>query len=192
VEYLRGRLVSRGVAVSYEIAGFSLVQIAKVLVVLLVTYVVAKAVSGTLGRLLRKAPFPKQVETDIIRVSRLVIYLVGFFAVVSVLGINLTSIVLGLGVISIAISFAMSTIIQNLVSGILLIGDRTFVVGDQINIQTFEGKVVKIGVRTTVVERTDGDLVFVPNSVFMSNPVVKKTPKKSEPIGKAATSRLRD
>ena len=174
---------------SYEIAGFSLVQIAKVLIVLFVTYVVARAVSGTLRRLLRKAPFPKQAETVISRISRAIIYLIGFFAVVSLLGIDLTSIIVGLGAISIAVSFAMSTIIQNLVSGILLMGDRTFVVGDQITIQNFEGKVVKIGVRTTIIERTDGDQVFVPNSVFMSNPVVRKTFKKSQPDKKRGQAR---
>jgi small conductance mechanosensitive channel len=175
--------------VSSEIAGFSIVQISKVVVVLFVTYVVARVVSGTLSGLLRKAPFPKQLETDVSRISRVIIYLVGFFVVVSLLGIDPTSIIVGLGAISIAVSFAMSTIIQNLVSGILLMGDRTFVVGDQINIQNFDGKVVKIGVRTTIIERTDGDLIFVPNSVFMSNPVVRKTSKKSRPDQKSSQTR---
>jgi small-conductance mechanosensitive channel len=64
-------------------------------------------------------------------------------------------------------------IVQNLVSGVLVIGDRAFMVGDEVRIQGFEGQVVKIGIRTTVIKTAEDDLVFVPNSIFISNPVVR-------------------
>jgi small-conductance mechanosensitive channel len=107
-----------------------------------------------------------------------VVYVVGVFVVISLLGVDLTTLIVGLGAFSIAISFAMSNVIQNFVSGILVLGDRAFVDGDEIMVRIggkeYEGKVVKIGIRTTIVEAKDGNTVIIPNSAFISNPVVRK------------------
>ena len=97
---------------------------------------------------------------------------------ISLLGVDLTSLIVGLGAFSIAISFATSNIIQNFVSGVLVLSDRAFVAGDEIMVRIagkeYEGRVVKIGIRTTIIEAKDGDTVIIPNSAFVSNPVVRK------------------
>lgn len=105
------------------------------------------------------------------------VYISGFFAIVSILGIDLTSVTVGIGAFSIAISFTMSTLIQNLVLSILVIGDRAFVPGDEIMIQGITGRVVNIGIRTTVIEQEGRHRVFIPNSVFIASPVVKRAYK---------------
>ena len=98
----------------------------------------------------------------------------------------------GVGAFSIAISFAMSSVIQNLVSSILMMSYKYFVPGDEITIQGFTGRVVKIGIRTTVIEQEDGNKVLIPNSVFISSPVVRMVHKDdSEPymdLGRALES----
>lgn len=98
------------------------------------------------------------------------VYVVGLFVVVGVLGVDLTSVLLGLGAFSIAISFATSNIIQNLVSGLIVLGEKAFEVGDVIEVRVggkeYRGRVVKIGIRCAVIRTEDGDTVFVPNSVF--------------------------
>jgi len=45
---------------------------------------------------------------------------------------------------------------------------------DEVKIRTYEGRVLKIGIRTTVIEDKDGNTVFIPNSLFISNPVTRK------------------
>jgi small-conductance mechanosensitive channel len=65
-------------------------------------------------------------------------------------------------------------VIQNFVSGVLVQADRAFSIGDEIKVQSFEGTVQKISVRTTVVETKEGDTVFIPNSMFLTNPVIRK------------------
>jgi small-conductance mechanosensitive channel len=57
-----------------------------------------------------------------------------------------------LGAFSIAISFATSTIIQNVDSGILVQADKAFQIRDEIKVLNFEVKMVKISIRTTVLE----------------------------------------
>jgi len=90
-----------------------------------------------------------------------------------------TVIVAGPGAFSVAIGFATSNIVQNLVSGLLVVGDRDFMAGDEIRIQGFEGKVVNIGIRTMAIENAEGDLVFIPNSIFISNAVVRRSSKEN-------------
>lgn len=127
-------------------------------------------VSKVLGKVFEKTPFPEGIARRIVRVSKYVVYVVGLFVVVGVLGVDLTSVLLGLGAFSIAISFATSNIIQNLVSGLIVLGEKAFEVGDVIEVRVggkeYRGRVVKIGIRCAVIRTEDGDTVFVPNSVF--------------------------
>jgi len=146
-----------------QIVGIDIFQVVEVFVVLIVAYVVTRIVSKSLEKLFMKTPFPENIETGIIKISKYVIYIIGLFVVISVIGFDVTSILVGLGAFSIAISFATSNIIQNLVSGILLLGDQAVKVGDEIKIQAYEGRVVKIGIRTTVMEDKNGDMVIIPN-----------------------------
>jgi len=71
-------------------------------------------------KLFQKTPFPENIENAIVKISKYVIYSIGIFIVIAFLGFDLTSLMVGLGEFSIAISFATSTIIQNLVSGLLV------------------------------------------------------------------------
>ena len=168
------RLVRWLVMCGMQIAGVDVFQVIEIVVGLAVTYIFSKIVSKLLEKLFEKTPFPEDVEKGIIKASKYVVYVIGLFAVISIIGVDITSILVGLGAFSIAISFATSNIIQNFVSGIIVMGDRAFKVGDEVKIQAFEGRVLKIGIRTTVLKDTDGNTVFIPNSLFISNPVTRK------------------
>jgi len=157
-----------------QIAGIDVFQVVEVVVGLAVTYIFSKIASRLLGKLFEKTPFPEDVEKGIIKALKYVVYVIGLFAVISIVGVDITSVLVGLGAFSIAISFATSNIIQNFVSGIIVMGDRAFKVGDEVKIQAFEGRVLKIGIRTTILKDTDGNTVFIPNSLFISNPVTRK------------------
>jgi len=157
-----------------QFAGIDLIQVIEVIVALVVTYLIAKLVARTLEKIFERTPFSEDVERLIVRASKYAVYIIGVLATISVSGFDLTSVIIGLGAFSIAISFAMSTVIQNFVSGVLVQADKAFKVGDEIKVQTFEGKVVKISIRTTVIENKDGDTIFIPNSIFITNPVIRK------------------
>jgi len=157
-----------------EFAGIDLVQVIEVIVALVVTYLIAKLVSRALEKIFERTPFPEDIERLIVRVSKYVVYIIGILATISISGFDLTSVIIGLGAFSIAVSFAMSTVVQNFVSGVLVQADKAFKVGDEIKVQTFEGKVVKISIRTTIIEDKEGNTIFIPNSIFITNPVIRK------------------
>jgi len=157
-----------------EIAGINIIQVVEVIITLAATYIIAKAVSRALEKIFEKTPFPEQIEKGIVKISKYIVYIIGFFVIVSFLGFDLSSVIVGLGAFSIAISFATSTIIQNFVSGILVQADKAFQIGDEIKVLNFEGKVVKISIRTTVLETSEGHTIFIPNSIFINNAVIRK------------------
>jgi small conductance mechanosensitive channel len=157
-----------------QIAGIDIILVTTVVMVLMITYVVARIISKTLTKILEKTSFPENIEKSMVRISKYAIYIIGVLVATSVSGLDLTSVIVGLGAFSIAISFAMSNVIQNFVSGILVQTDRVFQVGDEIKVQNFEGKVVKVSIRTTSIESENGDLVSIPNSLFLTSPLVRK------------------
>ena len=157
-----------------QVAGIDIKQIIEVVIALTLTYIIARVISKTLEKVFEKTPFPENIEKGIVRISKYVVYAVGVFVIIALLGVDLTSIIVGLGAFSIAISFAMSNVIQNFVSGILVQADRAFKVGDEIKVQAYEGKVVKMKIRTTLIETKEGDIVSIPNSIFLTNPVITK------------------
>ena len=159
---------------SWFVFGIDVLQVIEVVVVLAIAYLSGKLVSRFLLKLFEKTPFPENVERAIGKISRYVVYAMGVMAVIAFLGFDLTSLILGLGAFSIAISFATSTIIQNLVSGLLVQADRAFQVGDRIVIQGVEGEVVKISVRTTVIQTDEGHSVYIPNALFLTNLLTRK------------------
>lgn len=163
-----------------------LTEVVKVIIALAATYIVAKIVSKALSRVFEKTPFPEGIERGIVRVSKYVVYIIGLLIIVAVLGVDLTSLLLGLGAFSIAISFAMSTIIHNLVSGIIVLGEKAFEIGDVVQVRVggkeYLGRVTKIGIRSTVIETEDGNIVFLPNSLFLSTPLVRMERESSKEI----------
>lgn len=156
-----------------QIAGFDEGQLLGVVVALLSIFVAARIVPRILAKIFEKTPFPAKIEGAIVRVSKYVIYVIGLFIVLSILGIDITPIILGLGAFSIALSFAMRDIIQNFVSGILVQGDKPFRKGDWIKMGAHEGRVLRIGIRTTLIEAKNGDKIFIPNSLFIKNPMLR-------------------
>jgi len=159
-------------------------QILKVLAVLVATHLSSVIVSSYLIRILTKRAFPEEIYKKIVVTSKIFIYIVGFFVLVYVMGVDLGSVVVGLGAASIAISFASSNRIQNLFSGILFLVELSIRVGDKIKINGQEGRVVRIGIRTTTMETEEGDTILIPNSMFMTKPLLRRRRRQQEKEGK--------
>ncbi len=107
------------------------------------------------------------------RVLQVIIVLVGVLAIVSTLNIDVSSLLISLGAVSIAVSFALSTLLNNMVSGILILADDSVRVGDMIKVGDLQGRVTRIRVRASELETADGKRIFIPNVYLAQNPVVR-------------------
>lgn len=93
--------------------------------------------------------------------------LFGFFVLKS-LGLNLSNLAVIAGGLSVGIGFGMQTIVNNFISGIILIFSRNLQVGDVVEVGNVVGRIKQINVRATVVETYDSAIIYVPNSAFVS------------------------
>jgi MscS family membrane protein len=111
------------------------------------------------------------------RAVRTVLILVGAAIVLDRLGINISALVTALGIGGLALSLAAQETIANMISGIIIMIDAPFRVGDRIEIQGLDtwGDVVDIGLRTTRIRTLDNRMVIVPNSSLSKNQVVNYT-----------------
>jgi small-conductance mechanosensitive channel len=152
--------------------------IIKTIGVVIGTFIGAKLFFLFLRKVFDKTPFPEKIENAILNLSKYVIWIIGFFILLGMVGVDLTGIVVSIGAFSIAISFATKDIIRNLISGIIVFTDKPFKIGDRIYVKKCEGIVKKIGIRSTTLKGDDGDLITVPNTVLVTNPVKKYKPRK--------------
>jgi small-conductance mechanosensitive channel len=100
-----------------------------------------------------------------------ILFVLGIVTALGTLGIDVTALVAGLGLTGFALSLALKDILSNALSGILILTSHPFRTGDRVGVQGFEGRVVEINLRYTVLEN-EGKTIFVPNATLMANVVV--------------------
>jgi potassium-dependent mechanosensitive channel len=92
-----------------------------------------------------------------------------------VLGVDLNKLTILMGAFTVGVGFGLQNIINNFVSGLILLFERPIKVGDVIDVGGTVGEVRHIGIRATVVRTPDGSEVIVPNGTLISNQVTNWT-----------------
>lgn len=105
-------------------------------------------------------------------ISRYLVLLVGLLIILQTVGINLTTLNVIAGAIGIGVGFGLQNIASNFISGLIILFERPIKVGDRIEVADVEGDVVEIGARSTTVVTNNNIAIIVPNSKFISEPVV--------------------
>jgi potassium-dependent mechanosensitive channel len=103
------------------------------------------------------------------------ILLLGLFVALGALGIDLTKITILAGAFSVGVGFGLQNIINNFVSGLILLFERPIKLGDVIEIGGTVGEVRRIGIRACVIRTADGSEIIVPNGSLISNQVTNWT-----------------
>ena len=129
--------------------------------------VVIKSVGGLLS---------KDLINWIIKAIKILILILGAAAVLELWGIKIGPIIAGLGLFGVAVALGAQDLFKNLISGILVLVERRFQVGDWIFVEgVIEGTVESIGFRSTVVRRFDKSLATIPNFQFAENAVINNS-----------------
>ncbi len=104
------------------------------------------------------------------------IIIISFIIAVGSLGIDMASISLIAGALSIGIGFGLQTVVSNLIAGIILMFERTIRIGDTIEISdTLRGKVTDMRIRSTTIKTVDNIDIIIPNSSFIQSNVINWT-----------------
>lgn len=105
------------------------------------------------------------------RLIGVIVFILGIFTAFTVIipSFRFGDLIAGLGFTSFVIGFATKDILNNLFSGVLILLQQPFKIGDYIFVKSIEGKVEYIGVRATRLKKDDGEIVLIPNGEMYSN-----------------------
>ncbi|MBK8011590.1 MAG: mechanosensitive ion channel [Deltaproteobacteria bacterium] len=145
--------------------------LASVTVVIVATFWVSRALRKTADRLLTwKGERPAFIGT----VKGLIHYsvlLTGFGIALSTAGIDLTALFAAGAIISVGFGFAMQSIAQNFVAGVILLAERTIKPGDVLEVEGTVVKVLEIGIRSSIARTRDGEDLIIPNATLIQTTV---------------------
>jgi small-conductance mechanosensitive channel len=95
----------------------------------------------------------------------------GFFVAVDTLGFDLSALKIALGALGVGIGFGLQGVVNNFVSGLIMLVERTVKRGDIITVGGTDGRVINIGLRSSIVQTRGGREIIVPNSDLVSSQV---------------------
>ncbi|HEY3065484.1 MAG TPA: mechanosensitive ion channel domain-containing protein [Methylomirabilota bacterium] len=104
------------------------------------------------------------------------IVFVGFIAAILVLGVNLDRVTILGGAFGVGVGFGLQNVVNNFVSGLIVLLERPVRVGDAVQIGDVQGEVRRIGIRSSTVRAWQGAEVIVPNSMLVAEKVTNWTP----------------
>lgn len=135
----------------------------RVYILLLLLYVGWNLLEYLLHRQTARWGLDASLELLLKNVVRVIWSMSGIYLIFQQFNVNLLPILGGLGVLGLAVGFAAQDILANLISGVTLLLDRPFRIGDWIRVKDQEGQVSGLTLRTTRIRTRDNEFVSIPN-----------------------------
>ncbi len=124
---------------------------------------------------LARIDLPRGVPAAISKLINYGVIALGFFVAIAAAGLQLDRLAIIFGALSVGIGFGLQNIVNNFVSGLILIFERPVQEGDTVQLGDMLGDVKRIGIRSSTVRTIDGAEVIVPNGNLISNEVINWT-----------------
>jgi small-conductance mechanosensitive channel len=128
-----------------------------------------------IGRIEKRGDLEKGKLVQMRRFFQIIIFTTAGFIILHILEVNITGMVAGLGVGALVIGFGVKDIIENWVSGVLIMWGKIYAIGDVIRVGDLTGTVTDIALRTTKLKTYDRNEIIIPNSVLMQEKIINLT-----------------
>lgn len=119
------------------------------------------------------------VNSFVCKILRAVLWILSFVVIFKLLGFDLSGLVAGLGVGSVIISLAAQDTVKSLLSGVTILTEKPFEIGDWIKVGTNQGSVLDITFKSTRIKAADNTIITIPNSMVTEDCVVNWNKLKS-------------
>ncbi len=155
---------------------FGLKGLLPAILTLLLFWLVYRLVGGVLDRVLQRSRrIDEGVRQLLMRAFRLVLFAFAAVTVLGELGFNVAALVAGLGIAGIAFGFAARDTLENFISGIAILLDQPFRVGDNVVVNDTFGTVHEITLRSTRIRTLNNELAVLPNTQMIQQMVINHT-----------------
>jgi small-conductance mechanosensitive channel len=152
---------------------FSLLLIITVIIALMALFFISSKIEKVIIKILSKKSKENIGTTKAIgTISRYVILVIGLLIIFQSLGINMSTLNVLFGALGVGIGFGLQNIVNNFISGLIILFERPIKVGDRIEVGDINGDVMDISARATTVNTNDNITIIVPNSEFISSQVI--------------------
>jgi small-conductance mechanosensitive channel len=118
---------------------------------------------------------PRGVPYALSTLTRYAFLLLGFLLALATLGLDLTRITVLVSAVGLGLGFGLQQVMNNFVSGIILLFERPVQVGDSVEMESLSGDVMRIGIRSSTIRTSQGAEVIVPNSKIIEERVTNWT-----------------
>ena len=154
----------------------SLIAIATGLLVFLVSITVVRVLKTRISNnLLNRINMDEGIKHSLISGFGFTGFIIACILAVVAMGVDLSNLAVIAGALSVGIGFGLQDVIKNLVSGIIILFERPFKVGDWVIINGDEGKIKQINIRSTELETWTRQSVIIPNATLISSSLVNLT-----------------
>lgn len=141
------------------------------LAIFIVSLYLARLISNLLRGVLQRRRAPAGVSHML---GQLVLWSIVIAGTITALErfFPVTAFLAGLGIIGFTVGFALQDVMKNFASGVILLLQQPFHVGETIGVKGFDGTVLAIDLRATEIRATDGRVVILPNADVLANPII--------------------
>ena len=154
-----------------------IIKVLKIISIILIARGLAKSIT-TKSNIANKLKNKMNKDVDdtmfvfILKIVRGIIYIIATFLISIELGYNLNGLITGLGIGGVIVTLAAQDTAKNIFAGITIFLDKPFIVGDWIQVDSYEGTVEDITFRCTRIRTFENSLVNIPNSVLVNASII--------------------
>jgi potassium efflux system protein len=158
------------------------IRILTIVLTIIGAFLIVTIFNKLVARIEKRGELEKGKLVHLKRFFQIVIYLVAVIIILSILDYDITAAIAGLGIGALVIGFGLKDIIENWVSGVLIMWGKTYTIGDVIRVGDLTGTVTDIALRTTKLKTYDRNEIIIPNSVLMREKIINLTGGASEAV----------
>ena len=157
-------------------------KIIAIIIILVVGYIIIKILTRIVAKFFDKVDFDRGVETFIENAVKVVLWVILLIIALSNLGVNVSGLLAGLGIMGIIVGFALQDTLGNLAAGVFILFNKPFRVGDTVNIGGITGTVEKIGIAACELNSMDNIKITIPNKKIWGDTIQNFTGNKTRKI----------